>query len=445
MKSRISKIDTEHLIQYNNLEHKGGTFYMSTSQLLIIGNGFDLHCGLKSAYKDFFNNAILDTSVINFGTKQLKAKVSGFWESLLLEYYKKWGDLNYNWCDIETIIKNTLLIIGGKNKRFAFKELRSVKLCEDWYKAINNVNDPIEKFIYTSCKSILQDIFVTKPDRSGDTAYSLLINHILHELHKFESRFCKYIKDNIINPNNKNAFNEKYIVNAMNLLMALTGFTNTKYESIDDIIDRQEEEYMEQLTPGMYQSAWRDKNVLSQEFDNLHSINILSFNYTALFDVLKVKSPCFYNNVHGKLCLNECTENCSSCNIIFGIDDKIIQSQDENFELNKFSKTYRKMLNSNEQTNILPAKDNQFVEIKFYGHSLSEADYSYFQSIFDYYNIYENSKISLIFYYSKGFEQTEEVYRLINTYGKTLANKDQGKNLTHKLLLENRLKIVEID
>ena len=102
------------------------------------------------------------------------------------------------------------------------------------------------------------------------------------------------------------------------------------------------------------------------------------------------------------------------------------------------------MLNVNASTRILPAKDNQLIDIKFYGHSLSEADYSYFQSIFDYYNLYENNKVSLTFYYSKGFEQTEKVYRLINTYGKTLSNKDQGKNLTHKLLLENRLKIIEI-
>lgn len=418
---------------------------MRTSQLLIIGNGFDLHCGLKSTYKDFFKNAILNTTTENFILKQLKPGVKGFWESLLLEYYKNYNDLNYNWCDIETIIKNTLLLIGGNNKSFAFKALESSRKGKDFYTATLNINDPIEKFLYTHCILIFNDILVKRPYCLNDSAYSLLINRILHELHKFESRFCKYIKDNIINPNNDKEFNEQYIVNAMNLLMALTGFTNTQYESIDDIIDRQEEEHMEQLMPQMYQSAWRDKNVLSQEFDNLHSINILSFNYTALFDVLKVKSPCFYNNVHGKLCLNECTENCSSCNIIFGIDDKIIQSQDENFELHEFSKTYRKMLNANKQTNILPAKDNQFVEIKFYGHSLSEADYSYFQSIFDYYNIYENSKISLIFYYSKGFEQTEKVYRLINTYGKTLANKDQGKNLTHKLLLENRLKIVEID
>lgn len=127
-----------------------------------------------------------------------------------------------------------------------------------------------------------------------------------------------------------------------------------------------------------------------------------------------------------------------------GFWENLLNSHEKNFELHKFSKTYRKMLNTNAETCILPKKNNRLIEIKFYGHSLSEADYSYFQSIFDYYNIYENNKVSLIFYYSKGFEQTDEVYRLINTYGKTLINKEQGKNLTHKLLLENRLKIVEI-
>lgn len=73
------------------------------------------------------------------------------------------------------------------------------------------------------------------------------------------------------------------------------------------------------------------------------------------------------------------------------------------------------MLNADVETSILPKKDNQMLEIKFYRHSLSEADYSYFQSIFDYYNLYENNKVSLIFYYSKGFEQTDKVYQLINT------------------------------
>ena len=415
---------------------------MHSSQLLILGNGFDLHCGLKSAYKDFFQSTILDTIGGRFGLQQMKAGVSGFWETLLFGYYTTFGKVNYNWCDIETIIKNTVLAIGNRNKGLAFAALESVKRRED-PNEIKSVYGTIEHFLYIKCMSIFYDTLYSGKTYSDDEAYSLLINRILQELHKFERGFCKYIKNNIVNPNNEKEYNTQYIVNAMNLLNTLTGFTDIQYETIDDIIEREEEEYWEQCSPTMRQSAWREKHILSKEFTNLHSVNILSFNYTALFDILEVQSPCLYNNVHGKLCMNKCAENCSTSNIIFGIDDTIVQSQDENFEIHKFSKTYRKMLYANAESRVLPTKDNP-LEIKFYGHSLSEADYSYFQSIFDYYNLYENSKVSLMFYYSKGFEQTDEVYRLINTYGKTLSNKDQGKNLTHKLLLENRLKIIEI-
>ena len=58
----------------------------TTTQLLILGNGFDVHCGLRSTYKDFFRSSILDTIGEQFGLKQLQAGVSGFWEVLLLEY-----------------------------------------------------------------------------------------------------------------------------------------------------------------------------------------------------------------------------------------------------------------------------------------------------------------------------------------------------------------------
>ena len=61
---------------------------MGTTQLLILGNGFDLHCGLKSSYGDFFRTVILDTICERFGRAQMKDGVSGFWEGLLLEYYK---------------------------------------------------------------------------------------------------------------------------------------------------------------------------------------------------------------------------------------------------------------------------------------------------------------------------------------------------------------------
>ena len=415
---------------------------MHSSQLLILGNGFDLHCGLKSAYKDFFQSTILDTIGGRFGLQQMKAGVSGFWETLLFGYYTTFGKVNYNWCDIETIIKDTILPIGGYYREIASKALSSVKRGEAPVDAIKTLNDPIERFLYQNCMTFYYSFYRIKT-YADDEMYSLLVDKIFQDLHKFEKRFCKYMKDTIVNPNNEKEYNTQYIINALNLLKTLTGFTDIQYKTIDDIIERQEEAYYKQLSPTINQPDRREKHIMSKEFVNLHSVNILSFNYTALFDILGVQSPCLYNNIHGKLCMNKCADNCASCNIIFGIDDTIIQSQEENFELHKFSKTYRKMLNADVETSILPKKDNP-LEIKFYGHSLSEADYSYFQSIFDYYNLYENSKVSLMFYYSKGFEQTDEVYRLINTYGKTLSNKNQGKNLTHKLLLENRLKIIEI-
>lgn len=91
-------------------------------------------------------------------------------------------------------------------------------------------------------------------------------------------------------------------------------------------------------------------------------------------------------------------------------------------------------------------------EIIFYGHSLGESDYSYFQSIFDHYNLY-NSDLSLKFGFSfhgghslddSIEKQSNRVSKLINKYGETLDNKDHAKNLLHKLLIENRLSIFEI-
>ena len=94
--------------------------------------------------------------------------------------------------------------------------------------------------------------------------------------------------------------------------------------------------------------------------------------------------------------------------------------------------------------------------IKFFGHSLDFADYSYFQAIFDEVDLYE-SDTRLIFYYNENRRNGEkgnkgekrgvkeemfrEVNHLIAGYGESLDNKDHGRNLLHKLLLEGRLTI----
>lgn len=87
--------------------------------------------------------------------------------------------------------------------------------------------------------------------------------------------------------------------------------------------------------------------------------------------------------------------------------------------------------------------------IKFYGHSLGEADYSYFQAISDTVSLYEG-RTKLVFFTKPYGDKSEDEVRyemmgkviaLLNAYGGTLDNKDHGKNLIHKLLIEGRLQI----
>lgn len=82
--------------------------------------------------------------------------------------------------------------------------------------------------------------------------------------------------------------------------------------------------------------------------------------------------------------------------------------------------------------------------IKFYGHSLGTADYSYFQAIFDQIDLY-GGNTTLYFLHAPSYPiDPETVSQLINRYASGLIPESHGRNLLHKLLLEDRLKIAEI-
>ena len=138
--------------------------------------------------------------------------------------------------------------------------------------------------------------------------------------------------------------------------------------------------------------------------------------------------------------------------MVFGIDGT---GHLEDDDIAQFTKTFRIMgLRSGDAMNDSLVIHPSTNVVKFFGHSLGAADYSYFQSIFDIVHLYEGSA-ALIFYYCSyslpdGTEVTDgqarnnmmnRVVKLLNSYGKTLDNEDHGKNLLHKLLLENRLSV----
>jgi hypothetical protein len=171
--------------------------------------------------------------------------------------------------------------------------------------------------------------------------------------------------------------------------------------------------------------------------------SVLSFNYTTpfAFENSAVEGARVVN-IHGNL----------DGEIIFGVDGKECMGDPDALP---FTKTYRVASMGVNMPSRLYAtatgrSDGSRTEvIKFFGHSLGEADYSYFQAFFDGVDLY-GGDTRLVFYYRPWHgkdenelhaETVEAVTKLLVEYGGTLDNKDHGKNLMHKLLLEGRLEV----
>lgn len=175
--------------------------------------------------------------------------------------------------------------------------------------------------------------------------------------------------------------------------------------------------------------------------------SVLSFNYTHPIESLHSEEHETSDiNIHGRL----------DGEIVFGIDGT---GRMNDPTVMPFTKTYRLLsLGVSDTRSLVRAaspigyQDYGTALIKFYGHFLGSADYSYFQAIFDSVHLYEG-QTQLIFFYRRHGDKTSEevrvetmsqVIKLLDAYGRTLDNKDHGKNLIHKLLIEGRLAVKEL-
>lgn len=120
-----------------------------------------------------------------------------------------------------------------------------------------------------------------------------------------------------------------------------------------------------------------------------------------------------------------------------------------------FAKTYRVLKSARgvpSSSIAYPAQRGgdglEMSSIVFFGHSLSRADYSYFESIFSAVDLY-NGHTSLVFLYpnyAKGVRESEvaKVLALLDYYGTSLGIAGRSNNLAHKLMLEGRFVVREI-
>lgn len=350
------------------------------SQLLIIGNGFDLCCKLKSTYADFYKQhfdpeiiEIFRSNNINPTFDEDKDYVGQYdlLELILLDTYSENESGEILWKDIESTIAES---VNFDKQSYLYKILHKSTEPKIWFMI-----------------QMLQRIHGKESLKSEQS----IIDIFKMSVHKLEAKFKDYIKKEISIEDP--SYDSDYVENARKLYDYLT------------------------------EDKWSETYVIN-------------FNYTYL-NITEPKKFYEYRNVHGRY----------SDDIIFGIDTSSIKGKNKEF-LN-LTKTYRKMIldaQFNSETKSLP---KNVKSIKFFGHSLAKADYAYFRSIFDFYDIYA-SNVDIIFYYfnynkNPDFleKQIESVYSLLDDYGQSFSGdlEKKGDNLVHKVSLEGRLKIKEMD
>ena len=406
----------------------------SNSQLLILGNGFDLQCSLKSSFDDFMKTRLAkvdevgnlfkrshdlpDITVTRPDQSTIGGNALSYW--LWEKGLTVWDFIFYEdkqkrtWYDIEDCIRTWVdYRLVPEN---AFNKPPIQQICLDYEHSDHQkglyINPHIEA---KQCVLVYACDFYYwngKPE--------MLLSILLDQLHHYEKAFAVYLQEQVDK-------NHEYSSLATSLLLNLVNDQSS--------------------TPALKANSY-DKQYLG----NSESINILDFNYTyPIMEDWANKPDCL--NVHGLA---------NKGNIIFGIDGTRLKTTHECYaNIVKFTKTYRLMALSRNPHRSLVRPYLSYSSIgatdmiKFFGHSLGDADYSYFQAIFDGVDLYE-SNTRLIFYYNEYRRNTkkkndkaksaqeemfEKVYNLISTYGQTLNSKDHGRNLLHKLLLEGRLTI----
>lgn len=382
-----------------------------SSNLIVLGNGFDLKCGVKSTFKDFFDNRISEDVEQQIKSFYKNIDLRDSYRSLSFDEAQEYDGVfvpedRYNLIKDAKLTFWDLLFVAKKNK----------KTLVNWHNVEQNMLDILKELDLTKNYSHLGQRMI-----SGIPGLSVKLN-------KNTERYlikCSILAYYVIP---KERYRSKKNLDEF-LLRELIEFESAFSEYLEDkILETYEYSYRSELLIGK----------IIGEDNSIDDVEALSFNYTEPI-CLRGK----ITNVHGKL---------RNKNIIFGIDqDEISPSS----LIYKYTKTFRKMvqINKNNGDSVYIKNKNDLKNIFFYGHSLSVLDYSYFQSIFDYYNLYD-SNISLTFCCSPyGDKISQEILtehaglvaNLLGKYGKTMNNENHGRNLMHKLMLEGRLTIKEIN
>lgn len=430
-------------------------------QLIVLGNGFDKACGLHSSFWEFFEPRMeiiksLEEKYPGDGMTCAQAlRDAGItaWDVVLYlrkEFTAKGAEIK--WCDVESVIADVMnmdpegeddLEIDG-DKRVDLGELSSYFYYSKKHSGIRDVNAYADQISNAAAACITElENGENLPEDGGEEEWQQAQAAYDEANFLLPNPYAEYVAQFLLDmhPSLIGA-DEQAISNALMEERHLLEAEFNRYLSADVAASRVYEELSGDLLVKMFA---HDSRLLSGSEDDEQALSILSFNYTNPNVPVRIgkKMDVELINIHGKL----------GEEVIFGADGSKCLS-DTNAA--KFSKTYRVLeLERPDRFNSIafsPATGGigwtETVAIKFFGHSLARADYSYFQSIFDIVDLYGGDVRLYFFYTHHGDNDRQEllsqVGKLLEEYGRTLDNEAHGRNLMHKLMLENRLIIKEL-
>ena len=358
---------------------------------LVLGNGFDLHCGLKTSYNDFFHSDSFRLDNIKQNSQKLARYESdpylyditdlydfwvergiylgdiSFWDYLfyLLTYKKEQTEntKEWNWCSIEKILGQFLLSEPDT-------------ICTEDNSSNNNFNSDI-KILWHFMNEYLEE---KSGKKLSDIDSISLCELLLKELEILENRFGNYVQKNASETND-------YSKNVLETIQKLCSLKNL--------------------------------------------IDIDTFNYTES-NVPWIKSITHHINGNWR-------------KPIFGIS---FDSDQKDNPLSIFTKrNRRKRLNIdiNEWN-----ENNNFKNVVIFGHSLDKVDYDYFFYIFNKIQIADlNNDSSVVFAYAnyKPNVRDDTFDAMINLFQSYFEEMHylNWLDLTEQMIDKNKIILYDID
>ena len=433
-------------------------------KLVILGNGFDLANNLPTKYENFFDyyskkyenefryiNGLLKKTKKSSIEEDIRGVIDRETylkvENELRKEMQKDFEIEKSLIDNEYISLWNLYFRFGKE--ISDKSAKEISEMGNWSDVEEQIDKVINDFSYLTLlgsekrinyiSNLIDDCYKQNIEKTKRkiSNYDCNYKKDIYEVFSIKERF-RFICDSIVLKRYERPKDDEniYYIDVLKKELEIfeEGFKKYISEKSEEIIDKNKRSYR--------------SNFLKVAGEDISTeIYLLNFNYTDFSSAgaTKTDTVTMSNNKMQIKIKQVNVHGTHHSKIIFGIDQT--DQTEKNYQ---FTKTYRKMECADEIATIQLPSPNETEEIIIYGHSLSKADYSYFHSIFDYYNIY-GSNIKLKFKYSTHGDtyickskHVQKMMELIKKYGEKMTDTARGGNLVHKLLLENRLSIEEV-